>query len=114
MAIQPIDLSTMYSQMGNVAKNVANIQQGTQLTQAMQESVVIRDRQEQAAQVHRAADSQTDTSQIKTDSEGNDAGTPQQSSGRKRKEDNNNSEPAEPKITEIREPYLGQHIDISR
>ena len=39
MGIQPIDLQNMYSQMNNVAKVVSNQQQGSQLTQAMQESL---------------------------------------------------------------------------
>lgn len=112
MAIQPIDLSTMYSQMSNVAKNVANMQQGTQLTQAMQENVVVRQGQEQAAQVHKTADSQADTSRIKTDSNGANAGTYQEQTGKRQKEEN--ADETEPSFTEIREPYLGQHIDISR
>ena len=36
MAIQPIDLQTMYSQMSNVASRVSHEQHGTQMNAAIQ------------------------------------------------------------------------------
>lgn len=36
MAIQPIDLQTMYSQLANVSQNVANQQSAAQMSQAVQ------------------------------------------------------------------------------
>jgi hypothetical protein len=108
MAIQPIDLSTMYSQMNNVAKNVAHQQQGVQLAQAMQETSVIQQNKELSSQVHKAADNQTETNQVKADQGGSSGG---QSAGGNKK--NNEEEKETPSVTEIRESYLGQHIDIS-
>ena len=108
MAIAPIDLSTIYSQMNNVAKTVQHQQQGVQLSQSMQENAMIQQNQEQAAQVHKTADSEANAAQVKDDANGSGA---QAQNGRKK----NPEETPEPKkMTEIRESFLGQNIDISR
>ncbi len=109
MAIAPIDLSTIYSQLNNVAKNVAHQQQGAQLTQAMQENALIRQNQEQSAQVHKTADSEAKVAVVKDDSNGNGSGSFQH---KNKKQPDKNDEPV--KMTEIRESFLGQNIDISR
>ncbi len=109
MAIAPIDLSTIYSQMNNVAKTVQHQQQGVQLSQSMQENAMIQQNQEQAAQVHKTADSEANAAQVKDDANGSGA---QSQNGRKKKNPEETPEPK--KMTEIRESFLGQNIDISR
>ena len=94
--------------MNNVAKNVAHQQQGVQLAQAMQETSVIQQNKELSSQVHKAADNKTETNQIKAD-QGGGSGSQGQAGGKKNKEEENET----PAVTEIRESFLGQHIDIS-
>ncbi len=108
MSIQPIDLQTMYSQMQNVARTVANAQFQPQLTEQMRENLIIQQQQEKAKSVHRAADEESKSTSVDEDgSSGSQYGA---SSGKQ----GQNEEPQEPKRTEIREGYLGRHIDITR
>ena len=108
MAIQPIDLQTMYSQMQNVARNVAASQFQPQLTQQMKENLVIQQQQEQAKSVHRAADEESKSTDVDEDGR---SGNQYAGSGSKKKDDEVQPEPMR---TEIREGYLGRHIDITR
>lgn len=108
MAIQPIDLQTMYSQMNNVAKTVANQQQGTQLVNAMQESKIVRQNLENSAQVHKAADNEAKSGQVKADGHG--SSNKEGSDNKQKKSDQEQSD----KENVIRESFLGQHIDITR
>ena len=102
MAIQPIDLQTMYSQMNNVAKTVAVQQQGGQLTQAMQEAQRVQQNSEQAAQVHKAADSESKS--------GHDSQEYNSQGNKKRKQEE--EQLTETKTVKLREAHLGNHIDI--
>ena len=109
MAIQPIDLQIMYSQMQNVARNVANAQFQPQLTQQMKENQVIQQQQEQAKSVHRAADEESKSTNVDEDGHSGNQYGAARNKGRQ-----NEETPPEPKKTEIREGYLGRHIDITR
>ncbi|WP_296667114.1 MULTISPECIES: hypothetical protein [unclassified Treponema] len=109
MAIQPIDLQTIYSQMGNVAKNVAHQQNGNQLTQAMQENAAVQQKQEQLAQVHKTAENEAVASQIKDGAHQNNSFQNQRNQKKNQEEELEKN-----KLTEIRESFLGQNIDISR
>ncbi len=51
MAIQPIDLQTMYAQIQNVAKQAAFQQQGLQLADSMQQENIIKQNEEMAQRV---------------------------------------------------------------
>ena len=51
MAIHPIDLQTMYSQIENVAKQAVHQQQGVQLSESMQKANEILQNMEQANKV---------------------------------------------------------------
>ena len=108
MAIQPIDLQTMYSQMNNVAKTVAVQQQGGQLTQAMQEAQRVQQNSEQAAQVHKAADSESKSGQVNKDGHDSQEYNPQGNKKREKEEE----QLTETKTVKLREAHLGNHIDI--
>lgn len=108
MAIQPIDLQIMYSQMQHVAKSVANAQFQPQLTQQMKESQIIQQQQEQAKSVHRAANEESKSTDVDEDGH---SGVQYESSGNKK---NDADQQEEPKRMELREGYLGRHIDITR
>ena len=108
MAIHPIDLQTMYSQMNNVARSVANAQQGAQLAQQLQEGTVIRQNMEQAQAVKKAADNEAKSGFV--NDEGRHGSDKQGQHGKNQQQD----DAEQPKNTVIREAYLGQHIDITR
>ena len=48
MAVSPIDLQTMFSQVENVAKQASHLQQGVKLAEEMQQINVIRQNAEKA------------------------------------------------------------------
>lgn len=112
MAIAPIDLQVMYAQMHNVAKIAVSQQQGTVLSQQLQEQKVIQQNLEKAEAVKKAADSEAKTMLVNNGSRGGGGGAEAQSGGKK----NTQSDvplPSEKK-QEIKESYLGQHIDLLR
>ena len=109
MAIHPIDLQTMYSQMNNVARTVANSTQGAQLAQQLQENKLVQQSIEQAQMVKKAANDEAKSTGVNDDGH---RGGQMAENGNKKKEQA--AEPERQKKTEIRESYLGQHIDITR
>ncbi len=113
MAIQPIDLQTMYSQMTNVANRVAHEQNGGQLAQSINQQSVINQNAEKAQAVQKTASNDAKASVVKKDSKGNGGfyGGARQNGGTGL-EDSEDEQPK--KKVEIRESFLGQHIDITR
>ena len=111
MGIQPIDLQIMYSQMSNVSKIASQQQKGAELTNAMQQTKIVQQNSEQVESVQKTASDEAKAINIKKDgSQGQ-----QNLQGGKKKEKNKDAEvPAEKREIEIRESYLGQHIDITR
>lgn len=108
MAIQPIDLQTMYSQMNNIARTVAHSTQGAQLAQSLQEGSVIQQNMEKAQSVQKTAENEAKSGEV--NEEGHQSSNPQLP--QKKKDENPQEEQRKP--AEIRESYLGQHIDITR
>ena len=109
MSLQPIDLQTMYSQINNVAKHAANIQQGAQLAENFQQMQFVRQAQEQSQSVQKTNE-QTELGNINQD--GRQSSGNQQNRDKKEhleSEENKNVESSRPK-----EDYLGHHIDILR
>ena len=109
MAIHPIDLQTMYSQISNVAKMVSHQTEGVQLASAMQQNTIVQKTAEQVKTVQKTAQDDTKSVEVKADGQG------QSQNGNLRKKKEQVEEDATPrKETIIRESYLGQHIDITR
>ena len=104
MAIQPIDLQTMYAQIQNVAKEAAFHEQGVKLADAMQQADVIEQNKEKAQRVK-------ETSKA---SVVNEDGRSSESGERKKKKDKNSADTGEENAPRLKESYLGQHIDIMR
>ncbi len=110
MAIAPIDLQTMYSQMSNVAKVVADRQQGTQLASQMQEINVVKQNEIKSQAVQKTADNEAKSNMIKGEGRGNSSYPQGQKHGNGQQEEESET----PGRIEIRESYLGNHIDVSR
>ena len=112
MAIAPIDLQVMYAQMNNVAKIAVSQQQGAVLSQQLQEQKIVQQNLEKAVAVKKAADSEAKTQLVGDGTQGgsNDASSQQKKNNGGR----DNPPPPAEKKQEIKESYLGQHIDVSR
>lgn len=107
MAIHPIDLSTIYSQLDNVAKFNASQNQNVQNAAGIMHSVTVAQEAEKAKAVQETAKNESSADEIKDDSENS-------SSEEKEKSDKKeNSQEEEHKQIEITDPKLGQHIDIT-
>lgn len=109
MAIQPIDLQTMYSQMANVASKVSHEQHGAQMSAMVQQQNAVIQNAESINTVKKAAGEDAKTSLVKDGSSNNQ----ENASGNKQK-NNSDEESMENTKTEFREDYLGRHIDITR
>ncbi|BDC95826.1 MULTISPECIES: hypothetical protein [Treponema] len=113
MAIAPIDLQTIYAQMGHLAKVASDQQNGERLSQQLQEAKVVQQNLEKSKTVSKAADNESKTMIVGKDGKrrGGDAQPGGGSSG-KDDGDSGDGESLDKKETEIRETYLGNHVNI--
>lgn len=109
MAIQPIDLQTMYQQLNNVSKTVAG-QQQAQLTEAMQQQNTVQKNLENATKVNQASN---EKSNAKTVDENGRGGSSSFNQSKNQSDNNNSDEEKKPKSNPYN-PYLGSIIDITR
>lgn len=112
MGIAPIDLQAIYANMNNVAKVASVQQQGVQLAQQLQESKIIQQNAEKAKSVHKTADNEAKSGVIKN--EGHASQGYAESRKNKNQKEIDKDESLSKKPMEIREDYLGQHINIER
>lgn len=109
MAIQPIDLQTLYTQLENVSKNVAFQTQGMQFKDDMQQTEKARQEflKKQAVTKTREEEEQADS--VHERKKGNGNQTSQQM--RQKKNEEQNKEETVNEI-HIHDPALGRIIDI--
>ncbi len=114
MAIAPIDLQTMYSQMGHLAKVAADQQNGSHLAQQLQETRRIQQDAERAKQIKKTADH--DSKALAVGKDGKRGGSAEhfeeESESGEEKESTNAEVSPQKTLTEIRESYLGTMISI--
>ena len=109
MGVSPLDLQTMYANMNNVARTVSYQQQGAVLAQQLQESKIIQQNAEKASQVQKAADNEAKSTGIN-----DEGGNGSASYGQEKRKKQNDGEKNAKHDSEIRESYLGIHINIER
>ncbi len=107
MAIQPIDLQTMYSSLEKVSKLTAQKEQGAQLQGAIQQEELTKRIQEKATTVEKTDMDDDGLSHVKDQKKGDNHNS---SSGDREEKKDDMPEEAFQVITD---PWLGQHIDIS-
>ncbi|MDR2618442.1 MAG: hypothetical protein LBC62_06190 [Treponema sp.] len=112
MAIQPIDLQTLFTQMDKVGKNQAAQREGLQIQQALQQIESQRKAEEQVRSVNEAQDMGEEAEKLK------DKGPRRHYEGREKSgersaEDDADSEEEKTDPGLIRDPRLGRNIDIS-
>jgi hypothetical protein len=113
MAIQPIDLQTLFTQMDKVGKNQASQREGLQIQQAMQQVESQRKAEEQVHSVNEAQDMGEEAEKIKDEEERRQYSG--REGGRKDSPEEEAEEPGEQKkdFGLIKDPSLGRNIDIS-
>lgn len=109
MAIQPIDLQTMYSQLSNVSKAMSGTQQA-QLTEAMQQQSNIQKNIENTERVQEASNEKADANEVNQ----NGSGSSSFSGGQKKKRDDVTPGTHEQAPHKSRYSHLGTIIDITR
>ena len=111
MAIQPIDLQTMYSQMANIAQNAAQAQDGGRLAEAMQQQNIVRENLEEVDRVSRPA---SDESEAASRAVKNDVASSSRGESEERGKSGGREKKDEGRERAVRESYIGQHVDITR
>jgi len=111
MAIQPIDLQTLFAQMDKVGKTQSAQREGLALQQAMQGAQIQRKTEEHIQSVNEAQNTGDDgTEKVKDRS----SHSGKDSDGEKKKENRKKtSEQEEDQSPVIHDPHLGRNIDIS-
>jgi len=109
MAIQPIDLQSLFAQVGNVGKAQAAMRDGQQMQAALQQAQAQQKLEENARSVNEAQEMGKDSGTIKDQ---NGSGS-QASQGGARGKHRQEAPPAEEKPRLIRNPDVGCNIDIS-
>ena len=108
MAIQPIDLQTLFSQVDKVAKTQSAQREGLAIQQAIHGVQLQRKAEEQIQSVNETQNTGEDGVE-KT----KDRGARGQDSGEEKKEGQENPEQEETAALFFRDPRLGRNIDIS-
>ncbi len=111
MAIQPIDLQTMYSQMANIAQNAAQAQDGGKFAEAMQQQNIVRENLEEAERVSRPA---SDESEAQSRAVKNNGSSPSHGESEESGKGGEREKKHEGRERAVRESYIGQHVDITR
>ena len=106
MAIQPIDLQTLYTQMDKVSKNVVHQQQQAQLQGAMQLDGLVKKDIQKSTTVEQM-EKQESMSSVK---DGHNSNDEKNNSSKKQKSEEVQEEIV---LEVIRDPALGKTIDIS-
>jgi len=111
MAIAPIDLQAIFTQVEKVGKTQAAAKEGQALHQAMQGVEMQRKTEEQIRQVNETQNMGDGAEKVK-DRDSHDG---QKKNAGKRKNENGEEEDQESKedAPVLRDPYLGRKIDIS-
>jgi len=111
MAIQPIDLQAIFSQMDKVAKSQIMMREGQQIQESIQQIQIQRRNEQNIQSVNQAQDMGEEAGIIKDDKR--QGGRENNSGTRERQMQDDESGEAEDKQELIRDPALGRNIDIS-
>ncbi len=111
MAIHPIDLSSIYGQMDNVAKFNASADKVAALVGNIQQNKDAQKGLQQTKIVHQVARNELETGSVKED--GSNGSQLQGETKRGEEKDTGERNETGNKQWEITDPALGQHIDIT-
>lgn len=110
MALAPLDLQVLYSQLETVSKTVAHQQQGQQLANAIQRETHAQQLAEKNSTVQQLKSGEDSVHKIKDRAAG--GGSSQNGSGRRQSETETEEKEASAPVA-FQDPNLGKFIDIS-
>jgi hypothetical protein len=111
MAIQPIDLQALFSQLDKVGKNQAVLREGQQIQAAIQQAQVQKKIEENVQSVNEAQEMGKEAETIK---DGKGRGANANQAGARGKKDSDEDAPGDDEKPDlIKDPALGRLIDIS-
>ena len=110
MALHPIDLQTLYTQLENVSKGVAFQQQGLQLREAVQQDNYGKQLMEKEKTVKEAAQEESETVRVKDQQHRRQ--NSEENSGNKKGSEDDVPVVEAPRTIDIKDPRLGRLIDI--
>ena len=108
MAIQPIDLQALFTQLDKVGKNQNMLKDGHHIQETLQQVQIQKKMEENVQAVNEAQDMGEGTEKIKEDS---GRGAHAKQGNAKQEKDDAAAEEEKPEL--IRDPALGRNIDIS-
>jgi len=111
MAIQPIDLQALFSQLDKVGKNQAVLREGLQNQEALQQQQSQKRIEENVQSVNQAQEMGQEAEKIKDDGKHGPGSNPGGKKEEAEEEDESAAEEEKPDL--IRDPALGRNIDIS-
>ena len=112
MGIQPIDLQNMYSQMNNIARNVAGQQQQAQVSQSVQQQNQIQKNLEMSQRVQETSNDKANTNNVNPEGHKGGAGTYQ--NPKKKQNGKKNNKSVFGGYGDAKSEYVGTIVDITR
>lgn len=106
MPIKPIDLQTLFMQMGQVGREKAVERDAVTMQQALQGNLAVRKQEEEAKTVRRLDEDQSGAGAIRPD-----GGKPSEGGGQEGQKDTRGEDTADRET--VTDPNLGKHVDIS-
>lgn len=113
MSLQPVDMSTIYTQMDKVGKYNASQDSNLKLAQNMQEISKIQENTQQAKAIGKIDQNQSETAKLREDGN-NSTGYDSNSGQTKQQNQQQDDEQNQKRVNVITDPLLGKHIDITR
>ena len=111
MAIQPIDLQALFTQLDKVGKNQAVLREGQQIQDALQQVQIQRKLEENVQSVNQAQNLGEEAEKVKDENGRSPHSGRGGGKGQTREEEDADMEEEKPEM--IRDPALGRNIDIS-
>ena len=111
MAIQPIDLQALFTQLDKVGKTQAVMREGQQIQDSLQQIQSQRKLEENVQSVNEAQDMGEEAEKIKDEKRRGSHANQGGARGKAEEEDDPGAEDERPDM--IRDPALGRNIDIS-
>lgn len=113
MSLQPVDMSTIYTQMDKVGKYNASQDSNLKHAQNMQEISKIQENTQQAKAIGKIDQNQSETAKLREDGK-NSTGYGSNSGQTKQQNQQQDDEQNQKRVNVITDPLLGKHIDITR
>ena len=111
MAIQPIDLQALFSQIDKVGKTQSVIREGQQIQDSLHQVQTQRKLEENVRSVNEAQDMGEEPAKVREDDKGKGAFA--SSGGKGMQEEDEEKDNSEENLHFIRDPALGKNIDIT-